>query len=224
MADDLSKDVGSFIRLKREGLSFSQVDCSVKADIARSTMRDLEQGKRLPNGRELISLSSVLRVTPNEILSAGNKNVDFKNDRLQQTSSEIVCHLAQTLFSFSRLKRSNKELMKEILFVMACGDLTQKDRADFLEHYNNMPEYIDDFSVAVSVLDELMTSAINPETGKPFLDTSLMKDAKASLENFYSGSGTGKDLLGMLFGGGGKLMLMPAFVEFVKSQQESQVD
>lgn len=221
MADDLSKDVGSFIRLKREGLLLSQVDCSMKADIARSTLRDLEQGKRLPNGRELISLSSVLRVTPNEILSSGNKNVDFKDDLLQQDTPEIVCNLAQTLFSFSRLTRSNKELMKEVLFVMACGGLGQKERSEFLEHYNKLPEYIGDLAIMAPLFDDLLSLSINPETGKPFLDTSIIKDAKASVENFYNGSGSGEDFFGMILGGGGKLtMMMPTFVEFMKQNQK----
>lgn len=136
MADDLSKDVGAFIRLKREGLSLSQVDCSDIANIARSTLRDLEQGKRLPNGREMISLSSVLKTTPSAILSASDSVSNFDDSYHEaQNGTAMLTSYVQMIFGFNQLNRSSKELVKSIVFQLACGDIKSSERGRFIETY-----------------------------------------------------------------------------------------
>ena len=136
MADDYNRGVGLFIRNKRESISLSQVDCAKVTAIARSTLRDLEQGKRLPNGKELLSLSSVLKTTPNAILSASDAEASFHTGvQKNRNDIDMITSYAQLLIAFGALSRNSKELVKGIVFQLACSDLPASQRAQFIETY-----------------------------------------------------------------------------------------
>lgn len=192
MGNDHLKDVGRFIvrkRSEREGMT--QADCASKCGIGRSALSDIENGNRLPNGKELLDLSRVLKTSPNEILSAGEDASNFKREALEQETSDMMVSLARAFLVFSRLSRDNKELIQKVMLSMAFGDLTPKEQAEFFNTYEKMPEYIADLKAMVEVFGELGMKSTHPETGEPLLSRNLIETLEDSVRSFYNGGDFG---------------------------------
>lgn len=198
MDNDYLKDVGRFVVRKRGEMNgMTQAFCSEKCGMGRSALSDIENGNRLPNGRELLDLSRVLNTSPNEILTAGKDDSDFTKNTLEQETSDVVVSLAKTLFAFSRLSRDNKDLIQKLMLSMAFGDLTPKEQSEFFGTYESIPEKVIDLKQMVSLVGDLCLKSEHPETGKPILSKNPLDTLEDSAKSFYNGGDFGA-LFGVL--------------------------
>lgn len=199
MNNDYLKDVGRFVVMKRGEMGgMTQSDCSVSCGIGRSSLSDIENGNRLPNGRELLDLSRVLNTNPNDILTAGKcDNSDFKKNKLEQDVPDALEMLSKTLFSFAHLSRDNKNLIQKLMLSMVFGDLTPKEQSEFFSSYDLIPEKTIELKAVVSAIGEMGINTLNPVTKEPFLSKNLLETLDEAAKSFYYSSDV-SGFLGML--------------------------
>lgn len=140
--------VGHFIREHRKKKRMNQDVFGDAVGINRKTLLKLENGERLPSGREIFGLCDFLKITPNDLLSAGD-HVSFKPDH--RSNSEIkrddIVQFFQMVYSFFRLSPKDKTTITDLIHRMAKSDLEHGNLDEFIRNHEDINKIVEAFLV-----------------------------------------------------------------------------
>lgn len=135
--------VGHFIREHRKKRRMNQDVFGDAVGINRKTLLKIENGERLPSGREIFGICDFLKITPNDLLSAGG-HIDVEpDDRTRsETRQDEIVQFAQLVYSFFRLSPRDKETISDLVNRMARTDLEHSNLYEFIDNYEALGEGI----------------------------------------------------------------------------------
>ena len=174
--------VGHFIREHRKKRRMNQDIFGDAVGINRKTLLKIENGERLPSGREIFGICDFLKITPNDLLSAGG-HIDVEPDdrtRSEARQDEIV-QFAQLVYSFFRLSPRDKETISDLVNRMARTDLEHSNLYEFIDNYEAIGDGIRDFLNALDASFCLLPDNIFEVTAR-FTD----KEISSATDLFYA--------------------------------------
>ena len=137
-------EIGARLKAARERRKLSQAQLSRETTIARSVLANYEAGRYLPGSKELLKLSSALRISPNEILlgvidpfgppalkSNGGEVVDKQTGLLRADVAGATAALAMRIQCIDPMQR-------RAVYTLVDGLLSAKLSREQLTELDNM--------------------------------------------------------------------------------------
>lgn len=104
--DDIGKNLGKAIAIRRKALALNQNDLAGMIEVDAETISRFERGAALPSLRRLWRVAEALQVNLGELLSEASTLPDDQTERLVVAMRELDARDRQLLLSFADLLRN----------------------------------------------------------------------------------------------------------------------
>jgi len=132
-----AKEVGTRLREWREEMDWTRADAEKQTGIPATTIANLEYGKHYPSGEQIVALSKVYGVSPNNILSGSDDYFPKTGEGYELSSMsnddlvDMVLPFIRLHLAIGNLNQRERESVSQIVMSLARAKLSGDELGEF---------------------------------------------------------------------------------------------